>query len=361
MLVLLVLLLLLLLPGCGGSTDDPAAGEGADASTLAVSLAPVEREVLAREIVASGMVAAWEDMPLGVEVSGLRVADVLVEVGQAVKAGDVLLKLDDRAARSDAAQVRAALLEAQAALELADANLARGRQMRERALLSAADFDQLRATRAQAQARVGSARAALDAAELRLSYTTLRAPDDGVISHRSTQPGAVVSSGVALLGLMRQNRLEWRAQVSEAELSLLAIGQKVRLRAHDGSVVEARIRAVAPGLDAATRTALLHADLPEPGAFRAGMVAEGRIAVGEATTLTVPVASIVRRDGYAYAFSVDAQGRVSRHRVEVGGIADGRIEVLSGLDEGDQVVDRGAGFLGEGDRVRVVAGTAVSP
>ena len=352
-----------LLSGCGGdkAPEDAASGEAASASMLAVSLVAVERQSLPREIVASGMVAAWEDMPLGVEASGLRVAAVHVDVGQAVKAGEVLLTLDDRAARSDVAQARAALAEARAALELADANLERGQQLRERALLSAADFDQLRAARTQANARVGSQRAALDAAELRLSYTTLKAPDDGVISRRATQPGEVVSPGTALLGLIRQNRLEWRAQVSESELPQIAIGQGVRLRAADGGIVEGRVRAVAPGLDAATRTALLHADLPEPKGLRAGMVAEGRIDVGQSSALSVPLASIVRRDGYAYAFSVDAQGRVSRHRVEVGRIVNGRIEVLSGLDEGARVVERGAGFLGDGDRVRVVADAAAAP
>lgn len=351
------------LPGCGGdkATDDVSSDAATSTSALAVSLATVERQPLAREIVASGMVAAWEDMPLGVEASGLRVAQVHVEVGQAVKAGDVLLTLDDRAPRSDVAQARAAVAEAQAALELADANLQRGQQMRERALMSAADFDQLRAARAQAHARVGSARAAQDAAQLRLSYTTLKAPDDGVISRRNTQAGEVVSPGVALLGLIRQNRLEWRAQVSDAELPQIATGQTVRLRAADGGFVEGRVRAVAPGLDAATRTALLHADLPEPKGLRAGMVAEGRIDVGQSSALSVPLASIVRRDGYAYAFSVDEQGRVSRHRVEVGRIVDGRIEVLSGLDEGARVVERGAGFLSDGDRVRVVADAAVAP
>lgn len=352
-----------LLSGCGGdkASADASSDATASASTLAVSLTTVQRQSLPREILASGMVAAWEDMPLGVEASGLRVAQVHVDVGQAVKAGEVLLTLDDRAARSDVAQVQAGLAEARAGLELAEANLARGQQMRDRALLSAADFDQLRAARTQAQARVGSARAALDAAQLRLSWATLKAPDDGVISRRNIQPGEVVSPGVALLGLIRQNRLEWRAQVSDVELPQIAVGQAVRLRSPDGAVVEGRVRAVAPGLDAATRTALLQADLPDPGAFRAGMVSEGRIDVGQSNALTVPLSSIVRRDGYAYAFTVDEQGSVRRHRVEAGRIVNGRIEVLSGLDEGVQVVERGAGFLSDGDRVRVVADTAVAP
>ena len=326
-----------------------------DASALAVSLATVTRQIMATEVVASGQVAAWEDMPLGVELNGVRVAEVKVEVGQEVKAGDTLLTLDDRVLKSDLAQTRAPLSEARAGLSLAQANLERGNTLRERSLLSAADFDQLRAAQVQAEARVESAKAQVDAAALRLSFTVLKAPDAGVISSRNTKAGEVVSSGQPLLGLIRQNRLEWQAQIAEGDLAKVKPGHVVIVRSPTGTPVHAVVRAVSPGLDQRTRTGLLHADLPEPGELRAGMVMEGRIVVGETPMLTLPVASVVRRDGYAYAYTVDEAQRVSRHRIEVGRIRDNVIELMSGLDEGARVVERGAGFLSDGDRVRVVA------
>ncbi|HRN58772.1 MAG TPA: efflux RND transporter periplasmic adaptor subunit [Chiayiivirga sp.] len=350
---LLTLVLAVALSACGGASDPT--GEDAAANALAVALVPVQREVLAHEVVASGQVAAWEETPLGVEVAGLRVIEVRVEVGQAVAAGEVLLRLDDRAARSDVAQARASCAEAEASLALATANLERGRALSGRGLMSAADFDQLGALRAQADARRATAEAALDAAGLRLSWTTLVAPDAGVISRRAVQPGEVVSPAAPLFHLIRQNRLEWRAQIAEGDLSRVAVGQAVRLRGAEGSIVEGRVRAVAPGLDAATRTALLQADLPAPGALRAGMVAEGRIETAQAPVLTVPLAAVVRRDGFAYVFGVDQSQRVVRHRIDTGRVFAGRIEVLAGLEEGQPVVGSGAGFLGEGDRVRVVA------
>ena len=350
---LLILALALALSACGGASD--TAGEKPAANALAVALVPVQREVLAHEVVASGQVAAWEEMPLGVEASGLRVIEVRVEAGQAVAAGEVLVRLDDRAARSDVAQARAARAEAEASLALASANLERARALSERGMVSAADFDQLGALRAQAQARRAVAQAVLDAAELRVSWTTLRAPDAGVISRREVQPGEVVSPAAPLFHLIRQNRLEWRAQIAESDLSRVAVGQIVRLRDVEGYLVDGRVRAVAPGLDAATRTALLQADLPEPGALRAGMVAEGRIETGQAPVLTVPLGAVVRRDGFAYVFGVDQSHHAVRHRIDAGRVFEGRVEVLAGLDEGQQVVGRGAGFLGDGDRVRVVA------
>lgn len=347
--------LALSLTACGGAPDEAA--DDTAGTALVVSLVPVQRDTLAHEVVASGQVAAWEEMSLGVEVSGLRVSEVRVEIGQAVAAGEALLRLDDRAARSDATQARAALAEAEASLTLAAANLDRGSALSGRGLISAADLDQLAALQAQAEARRNVARAALEAAELRLSWTVLEAPDAGVISRRAVQPGEVVSSGTALFGLIRHNRLEWRAQVPQADLPKVAVGQVVRLRGTDGAAVEGRVRAVAPGLDTATRSALLQADLPEPGALRAGMVVEGRIETAMAPTLTVPLAAVVRRDGMSYVFGIDDGQRAVRRRIESGRLFGERIEVLAGLEEGEQVVGRGAGFLGDGDRVRVVPAT----
>lgn len=343
------------LAACGGepAPQDPATQDAAS-TAMAVTLVEVQRERLEREVVATGQVTAWEDMPLGVELSGVRVAEVLVDVGASVQRGDVLLRLDDRVLRSEAAQMQAALGEAQASAQLAKANLQRGAALRERKLASAADYEQLVAARAQADARVASARAALEAANLRLDFATLRAPDEGVISRRLTQPGAVVSAGGELFGLIRQNRLEWRADISAADLPFVAPGQGVRLRSPDGDIVEGRVRAVAPGLDPATRTARLQADLPEPGALHPGLVVEGRISLGSDEALTVPANAVVRRDGYAYAFSVHGAGITQRRRIELGRSIGDRIEVISGLSEGDRIVGRGAAFLGEGDRVRVL-------
>lgn len=348
-------LLFTTLAACGGeSAPQDVVPQDAASTAMAVTLVEVQRERLEREVVASGQVTAWEDMPLGVELSGVRVAEVLVDVGAKVQRGDVLLRLDDRVLRSEAAQTQAALGEAQASAQLAKANLERGAALREKKLASAADYEQLVAAKAQADARVASARAALDAATLRLEFATLRAPDDGVISRRLTQPGAVVSAGSELFGLIRQNRLEWRADIAAADLPFVAPGQGARLRSPDGTIVEGRVRAVAPGLDPATRTARLQADLPEPGALHAGLVVEGRISLGSGEALTVPGNAVVRRDGYAYAFSVDAAGLTKRHRIELGRNIGDRIEVISGLSEGDRIVGRGAAFLGEGDRVRVL-------
>jgi RND family efflux transporter MFP subunit len=120
--------------------------------------------------------------------------------------------------------------------------------------------------------------------------------------------------------------------------------------------VQGRIRAVSPSLDSKTRTALVYADLPEPGGLRAGMFAEGRLRTGAAEVSVLPRQSIVFRDGFPYVFVVGKDSKVAQRRVEVGPAQDEVIEIRRGLAAGDRVVVRGAGFLGDGDLVKVVTG-----
>ncbi|RNF83665.1 efflux RND transporter periplasmic adaptor subunit [Montanilutibacter psychrotolerans] len=351
-------LVTLMLVGCGG--EDQATAASAPAATLAVGMVPVQAREIERSVTVSGPVAAWEEMQLGVEVSGLRVTALHVDVGQVVRRGQVLLELDHRMLDSDLAQSRAALAEAEAGLQLAQANLNRGQALANEKLISASALDELRAARVQAQARRATAAAARDASQLRRDFASLRAPDDGVISKRLVQPGQVVAAGGELLRLIRQGRLEWRAELADAELALVRPGMTVRIATRDGEVT-GRVRAVSPGVDAATRTGTVHADLPQPGALQAGSFVEGRIATGRGNALVVPAASVVQRDGHAYVFTADDGRTVRRLRVRTGSRVDGRVEILEGLKAGMRVVNQGAGFLGDGDLVRVIATPTAAP
>lgn len=344
-----------LLSGCGSEPESGSAAP-APAAALAVELTQVVHGPLARTVTVSGAVAAWQEMPLGVELSGLRIAEVQVEVGDAVRRGDVLLALDARTLDAELRMAEAALNEARAGVLLAKSQLDRGDALKAQKLISAADHDQLRAAMVQAEARAKTAEAQHESARLRREFATLRAPDDGVIATRSAEPGRVVMAGATLLTLIRDGRLEWRAELNEADLLDVRVGAEVEVRQRDGSMVAGRVRAVSPALDASTRTGTVHADLPEPGRLRAGMFAEGRIRVGEGDALSVPVSAVVRRDGYAYVFTLKDKRRVERRRVELGRIDGERIEVRSGLQAGERVVSRGGAFLSDGDLVRLSDG-----
>ncbi len=326
------------------------------ASSLTVTLVAAERRQIDREIVASGSVAAWQEMSLGVEVAGLRVANVLVEPGDKVAAGQALLELDRRTLEVQARQAEASLAQARANAELAISQEKRGASLLERNLISANDFEVLRANRSKAEAQVVSAEAERDASKLRLGFATLRAPDAGVISARTVQPGQIVSGGGELLRLIRRGRLEWRAEVSENDLTRIKVGATVDLRGPSGDVVTGVIRAVSPSIDSQTRTALVYADLEKPGALRAGMFAEGRLRVGKAEVTVIPRQSVVFRDGYPYVFVMGEGNKVLQRRIDSGPPQGDSVEVRLGLKDGEKVVARGAGFLSDGDIVKVVDG-----
>ena len=347
----LLLIALPVLVACGEKEEQPTEAS----SALAVALAPVRSYPLSRSVVVSGPVSAYEEMQLGVELSGQRVTALNVDVGQQVRKGQVLLELDHRTLDSSLAQAEASTQEAGAALALAQAQQSRGEKLAVGHLISAADLDQLRATATQAQARLATARASRDAARLQRDFALLRAPADGVISKRLVQPGQVVAAGTELLRLIRDGRLEWRAELPENQLTQVAVGHGIVL-SYSGQEITGSVRAVTPGIDAQTRTGTVYADLPAPGPLKPGTFVEGRILTGDGEARMVPTAAVVQRDGHSYVFVTKDEQSVQRRRVRTDQTAEGRVEIVDGLEVGEQVVSEGAGFLGDGDRIRVVAG-----
>ena len=360
----IALAFVLALAACDRNPPAADAAASNDSSAMAITTAPAAMREIARGISVSGPVAAVEEMQLGVELSGLRVTALNVDVGQSVRRGQVLLTIDHRTLDSDLAQANAALREAEAGAALARSNLARGQQLAGGKYISAMQLDELRANRTASEARLGTARAARDAAALRRSFAELRAPASGIVSKRLVQPGQVVGAGQELLRLIKDGRLEWRAELAANQLGAIQPGDVVRLASGDGSAVEGRVRAVSPGVDAATRTGTIYADLPQPGSLQPGTYLEGRIDTGRAQALAVPAAAVVLRDGFPTVFTV-VEGKAQAVRIVQGVREAGFVEVREGLQPGAQVVVEGAGFLGDGDAVRVVpaaaAGAAAAP
>ena len=216
-----------LLAACGRGT-----GEAPEAqASLTVTAGQIESRSIVRDVVASGSVAPWQEMSLGVEVAGLRVERVLVEVGDQVKAGQALLQLDTRTLQVDLRRAEAGYAQARANLDLATTSATRGETLLDSRLISQSNFDELRSARAAAEAQLQSAAAERDAVGLRLSYATLRAPDAGVISARAVQPGQIVASGVELLRLIRRGGLEWRAELAETDILISRSGSGSRMNA----------------------------------------------------------------------------------------------------------------------------------
>lgn len=342
--------------GASRAADEPKAGQPRPA--LTVSTAQPQRTAVPVRLAANGNVAAWQEASIGAESNGLRLTDVRVNVGDVVKAGQVLATFSAETVQADVAQVRASLLEAQANAAEAAANADRARALQATGALSQQQIQQFTTAEKTAQARVEAAQATLNAQQLRLKYTQVVAPDSGVISARTATVGAVVGAGTELFRMVRKGRLEWRAEVTSTELRRIAPGAKVSVTAASGATAEGTVRMVAPTVDPQTRNALVYVDLPAHTDFRAGMYARGEFALGNSDALTVPQEALVVRDGFSYVFVVGADQRVQQRKVQAGRRVADRVEVLTGLDANASVAVRGAGFLNDGDLVRVAAAPA---
>ena len=363
---LLLLAAALTLAACGkkeGAANGPQAAASAPRPALTVTVARPERQNLTREITASGNIAAWQEASIGADVAGLRLKELRANVGDRVKKGQVLANFDAAPVQQDQAQARASLAEAEAAYADARGNAERARAVQASGALSQQQINQYATAEKTARARVEAAKAVVASQNLRVRNTQVVAPDDGVISARAATVGQVVGAGTELFQMVRQGRLEWRAEVMAEDLPAIRPGQRTQIelpgRSADGTpgagtVVTGTVRQLAPTVDARTRYALVYVDLPAGSPARAGMFARGRFDIGTAAALTVPQDSVVMRDGFANVLLLGDDGRVRLQRVDTGRIGDGRVEITTALPANARVVVRGAGFLNDGDRVTVV-------
>ena len=305
-------------------------------------------------IPASGSLTAWQEAVIAAEIGGLRVVALTADVGDQVRCGDVLAELSQASVRADLELEQARVKQAQAALSEALANGERARNLAGRATLSEQESKQYLVAEETARANLAAAEAQLKGQQIRLDQTRIRAVDDGVIASRTVTLGSVVQAGTELFRLIRQNRIEWRAEVMAEQLARIRPGQAARIRLSEDVSLDGVVRLPAPTFDPTTRLALVYVDLPNPGAAHAGDFARGEIIVGQAPALTVPESTVVLRDGNRYVFEVGDDRRVIQRKIDTGRRAGDRIEVVAGLPTPAPLVESGGAFLNDGDSVRVV-------
>lgn len=325
----------------GGETPAPVATQAP--AGLTVTSAKPHHASWPAIVTASGAIAAWQEAIVGAQVGGYQLVDVLVNVGDTVKKGQVLAKFDSALLQAEEAQLAAAH-------EQAEAN-------RQRAVALKGNGNMSEQTYLQVVTLAKTTAAQLAAKRLQLRYTNVTAPDDGVISARTATLGAVVPTGQELFRLIRQNRLEWRGELTAQQLSLVTIGQRIALALPDGSEAFATVRQLAPALDNQSRLGTVYADIENGGTARAGMYVGGRITLPESPVLAVPAESVVIRDGRNLVFKLNGTGEtttLTMQVVTVGRRQGKEVEIVSGLTDADRVVAQGAGFLNDGDVVRVV-------
>ena len=337
------------------SRADEASSAPIAKPALTVSTALPVQTQLPITLAANGNIMAWQEAIIGSESNGLRLTEVRVNVGDNVRKGQVLATFAAESIVADVAQANASVSEAQANAAEAAANAKRARTLESTGALSAQQINQYLTAEQTAKARVAASRAMLAAQQLRLRHTRLLAPDSGIISARSATVGAVVAGGTELFRLIRQGRLEWRAEVTAAELSRIRPGQVARVKLGDGTILTGHVRVVGPTVDQQTRAALVYVDLPQVGKnspAKAGMFAQGEFDMGMSTALTVPQQAVVLRDGFSYVFRLNPDSRVSQVKVRTGRRLGDQVEILAGITPETLLVINGAGFLNDGDLVR---------
>jgi HlyD family secretion protein len=328
-------------------------------AALTVTAVQPKNSSLALNLAANGNVAAWQEASIGAEANGLRLTQVLVNVGDTVKKGQLLATFAGDAVRADVAQAKASLLEAQANAVEAASNAERARSLQNTGALSAQQINQYLTGEKTAAARVQAAQATLNAQGVRNQNTQVRAPDNGVISARGATVGAVVGAGAELFRMIRGGRLEWRAEVTSNEIASIKPGSKATVVAASGALVEGTVRTIAPTVDASTRNALVYVDLPSNAGVKAGMFAKGEFALGVADAMTLPQQALVLRDGFTYAMRVEPNNKVVQVKLETGRRAGDSVEIKQGAKTSDRFVASGAGFLADGDTVKIVDAKAI--
>lgn len=325
----------------------------------ALTVSVVKPEVLRWPVTipASGRLAAWHEATIAAETSGMKIIDVKADVGSAVKKGDLLVQFAPETAQSELEQQQAAVEKAEAALDQATADADRARGLTDSGALSKQQTTEYLITERKAKAELSSEKAALASAQLTLDRTKVYAVDDGIISARSASLGQVVTAGDELFKLIRQNRVEWKAELPIKRLADVKEGTKAAIPTPVGEV-RGEVRLIAPTTSTDNGRVIvyvsLHPDagMPQP---KTGILVSGYFEFDQTDALTVPASAVVLKDGFSYVFVLGDgdQPTVARKRVETGRRQDDRVEIVSGIEKSAEVVTSGGAFLADGSTVRV--------
>jgi len=342
------------------STSSEAASPKASLTVITVK---PQHTTLNKILSANGNVAAWQESSVSSEVNGLLLREVSVSLGDHVKKGQVLARFSASSIEADVAQMQANVAEANATLLEAESNASRARSIQDSGALSKQQIEQYLTAEASAKARLNAAQATMHAQSIKLKQTTVIAPDDGVISLAPATVGTVYTPSQELFRLIRKGRIEWRADLTSADISQIKTGMKAKITLPDGSSTQGKVRSSSPIVDAKTRNALVFVDIPA-GSAKTGMFARGDFFLGEAQSLTLPNDAIVMRDGFSYVMQVEQDptskktSKIKQIKVHVGQRTGNRVELLNFDTPDADIVESGGAFLADGDSVQVVGKAA---
>lgn len=314
----------------------PAEAKAATPPSVAITF-PLEDSV-PEFIEAHGNIMPWQETRISSEIGGLRLAQVLVTTGDHVSKGQILAHLDASSVEMDIDTANAQLAETEAALAQAVGTLERARRLAPTGSVSQQELTLYETQKNTAEARVNAAKAQVKRQQLKLTHASLVAPDDGIITAVSATEGMLVQGGNELFRLIRQGRLEWRAEVKGEILLKLVPGQTVSVSSPLGGEVKGKIRRLSPTIDVATRMGIAYIDLPADTNLKAGLNVGGKIFTGKHQGLFVPETAVVYEQKQARLKIVTEDHKLAFIEVATGSKRNGLIEITGPLNANTQVV-----------------------
>ena len=353
-----------ILAGCNSSeTAKPAATQ-----TVQAHVVESVQQTAPTTIRATGTLHARESATISAQVVG-RIQQVLVREGDNVKAGQTLAVLDDATMRAGLAQAQAAVAAAenqqaaaQSSATLAASTLVRYKQLQAQKSVSPQEMDEVTQRAAAAAQSVDALRKQTDAAKAQeasaqamLSYTRLHAPFAGVITARMADPGTLAAPGVPVLQIDSSGPLRLEATVDESAISAVNRGMKLQVNVSgaQSASITGTVAEIVPAADPTSHTFLIKIDLPQSAQLHAGMYGTADIATGTRQAILAPRSAIVLRGSLPVAYVLDSNGIAQLRYVTLGATHDKLVEVLSGISQGEKLVDDPADRDLAGKRIEV--------
>nr|WP_250565467.1 efflux RND transporter periplasmic adaptor subunit [Adonisia turfae] len=371
----------------------PAAATTVDPSgATSVTAQRLQSANIQQSLAATGTVQAFDLLQISPQVSGLQIRDVRVRAGDQVSTGQVLAVLDDSVLQTQIAQAQAnyAQAEAQVVQERAEQaqaeataaeaqeNFNRYQTLYEQGGISSQELNSRRTEAITAREAVGVAKAAVQSAqatvnsrgaeisrlETQLGQTVVTAPAAGQIAERQATVGDTSSTGTALFTMVQDGLLELVVDLPQRQLSNIQVGTPVMVTASTNNQIKisGSVRSIEPLIDQQTRQAAVNVSLSANSELRTGMFLQAEFMTGQRTGMVLPATAILpQADDTFKVFTVDESGAAELVTVTVGARLPAtanqpeRLEILSGLDQGTQVIVEGASYLQPGDPVSVVS------
>jgi membrane fusion protein (multidrug efflux system) len=327
-------------PVAGGGGPPGGAG-GRSAAVAAVTTETVRSERLAQKLEALGNARANESVDISSKTSNIVTA-VRFRDGERVRAGQVLVQLDDATARAELAATQAAVTESESQYN-------RSRELLNTQALSKSSFDQLEET-------LKANRARQQAAQARLEDTVIRAPFSGRVGLRRVSVGTLISPGDVITTLDDTSVIKLDFSVPETFLSMLREGLSVRATApaFPGRTFAGKVASIDSRVDVNTRSVTVRALLAnEDGALKAGMFLNVSLARDEREALVIPEEALSPEAEKQYVYVV-ADGKAQRREVRIGGRSPGNVEILAGLTAGERVIVEGTQKVRDGAPVTAI-------